>query len=489
MRRSVVLVFLPLAAACMWGQTLKLRPARPATEGSPSSETPIPVSPSIPLMLPAGTPLKVVLDEEVRVKDAGQPIRGKTTEPVYAFDKLLVPAGSQVLGRIAEIDPVSKRNRALAALNADFSPTKRLTVEFKELVLPDGRHLPIRTSVTPGSGGVLQFVPATESGNEGKLAQGKKVAKGKLAQARQNIKDQIASIKMQVHEPHKMHRLKRLALAQSPYRPQYIEAGTSFNADVQEPISFGSEQLQPETLTSIGTQPPSGSVVHAWLATPLNSATGRKGDTVEAVISQPLVVSDHLVLPEGSRIKGAVLQVRPARRFGRNGQLRIAFHEVEPPNGTEKKIEAALEGLEVSKQENLKLDSEGGAQVTTPKTRYLTTGIAVMLAASSASPDGDRFRHGTGGGGGGDIAGGTANGASGFKLVGAFVSAFSRSRIVATGFGSYGAAISIYSHFLARGRDVVYPKDMSMLLALGSREKQPPQHGASGEASGHQPGN
>jgi hypothetical protein len=38
--------------------------------------------------------------------------------------------------------------------------------------------------------------------------------------------------------------------------------------------------------------------------------------------------------------------------------------------------------------------------------------------------------------------------------------------------GTYGAATSIYSHFLARGKDVNYPKDMSMVLALGPRDKK-----------------
>jgi len=42
---------------------------------------------------------------------------------------------------------------------------------------------------------------------------------------------------------------------------------------------------------------------------------------------------------------------------------------------------------------------------------------------------------------------------------------------VASGFGFYGAAMSVYSHFLARGRDVVHPKDMSMMIGLGTREK------------------
>jgi hypothetical protein len=43
---------------------------------------------------------------------------------------------------------------------------------------------------------------------------------------------------------------------------------------------------------------------------------------------------------------------------------------------------------------------------------------------------------------------------------------------VATGFGAYGAARSVYSHFLAKGHDVVYPKNMSMMIALGTREKR-----------------
>jgi hypothetical protein len=31
----------------------------------------------------------------------------------------------------------------------------------------------------------------------------------------------------------------------------------------------------------------------------------------------------------------------------------------------------------------------------------------------------------------------------------------------------------VYDHFLARGRDVVYPKDMAMIIGLGTRAAQP----------------
>lgn len=456
------ILFLVIPVVSTSGQTLKHRPEKP-----PEATNPAP--PEIPLTVPAGTPLKVALDAEVRIRKVGQPIGGKTTEPIYSFDKLLVPAGTRVTGKISEIDDVPAKMRTLSAMDADFSPERKVRVEFDQLLMPDGRPLPIHTVVTP-SAGVLQFVPAKET-RKSKIDEGKAAAKGKISQARQQIQQQISDMKKQISEPDKMHRLKRFALAQSPYRPQYMDPGTSFNADVQEPLAFGSEQLKPEMVADIGTLPATGGVVHAWLTTPLDSAVSKKGDPVEAVVSQPLVISNKLYLPQGSELKGTVLQVRPARRFGRNGQLRITFHQVAPPNGVEQKIEATLEGLEAAKGENLALDAEGGAEVKAPKTRYLAAGVAVMLAATSSNPDGDH--DGVHGGANGGVGGGAANGALGFKLVGTLVGAFAHSQVLTAGFGAYGAARSIYSHFLARGRNVVYPKDMSMVLALGSNPRKP----------------
>ncbi len=365
----------------------------------------------------------------------------------------------------------------MAAMNGDFSPARQVHVDFRELVLGDGRHVPLQTDVSPGSGGVLQFVPASEKEQqEGKKDKARNAVSRQIGEAKKEVKQRWEAGKKQLHEPGKMHRLERLAVAQLPYHPQYMDPGTGFNADLRSPLDFGAEPLTPALLEHIGTAPPSGSVVHAVLVTPLGSVQSKKGDPVEAVITQPLVVSEHLFLPEGSRLKGSVLQARPARRFSRNGQLRIVFHQVVPPSGTEEKVEASLEGVEIAKGEHLQLDSEGGAEVTTPKTRYLTTAVAVMLASSSI---GDGHDHdGDMRSGGGDVGSGAANGASGFRLLGTIVGAFAHSRVVASGFGFYGAAISVYSHFLARGRDVVYPKDMSMMIGMGTREKQAQAAGA-----------
>ncbi len=475
LRRAVCTAGL-LLAANSWslGQTLKVRPpSEPDAKQAKQDDAPQPPEAppvTVAMSVPSGTPIKVALDSEVRIRSVGQPIHGKTTEPVYAFDKLLIPVGTPVSGTVSAIDAVPKKTRTLEAMDGNFSPVRRVHVQFDELILADGRHLSMHTVASPSPGGILRFVPASEKPANTNAVH--EAASKKVGAVRQQIRQSWADLQKQIHEPGKVHRLKRLAVAQLPVHPQYIDVGTSFNADLQQPLDFGTESVKPELLTSIGAPPPTGSVVHARLVTPLNSSTSKKGDVVEALITEPLVASDHLILPEGSIIRGSVMQVQPARRLARNGQLRILFREVAPPDGIAQKVETSLEGVAVGKNEHLKLDAEGGAQVTTPRTRYLTTGIQVMLAAASASPDGDRHLHGDGGGGG-DLGGSAANGASGFRFVGMIVGVLAHSRVVATGFGAYGAANSIYYHFLARGRDVVYPKDMAMVIGLGTRESKP----------------
>ena len=77
-------------------QTLKPRPPRgtqqneeaPGTQTEPNKVDASPVM--MPMNVDVGTPIKVAIDSEVRIRAVGQIIHGKTTEPVYAFDKLLI---------------------------------------------------------------------------------------------------------------------------------------------------------------------------------------------------------------------------------------------------------------------------------------------------------------------------------------------------------------------------------------------------------------
>jgi hypothetical protein len=280
----------------------------------------------------------------------------------------------------------------------------------------------------------------------------------------------------QVHEPGKMHKIERYAVAQLPVHPQYIDAGTVYFAELEQPLDFGTEPLTPEIAASIDTPPPPGSSVHVRLMTGLSSATARKDEEVEAVLSQPLFDGNRLVLPQGSRLEGSVVQARPARRLGRNGQLRMAFHKVVLPDGIEQKVEASLAGVQSGKGQDVTLDSEGGAEANSPKTRYLATGISVGLAFMSSLSD----RDAGGGGAGGDTNNRAAGGAGGFKLVGIALGALVHSQPLGMAMGAYGASMSVYTHFIARGRDLEFPKNTAMQIAIGTRASAPspgsPQH-------------
>jgi hypothetical protein len=371
---------------------------------------------------------------------------------------------------VTRIAHVSALKRTYAALDANFSPSRDVDITFDQLMLPDGRRLPIHTQVSPASQGVLQFATATEVKNQdkgNKKDAAVKLASAKASEAKQEINREWETAKMQVTTPGKMHRLKRLVIAQLPYHPQYFDAGTRFNAELLDPLNFGTEELTPEKVHMVGTTPAAGSVIHALLETPLSSATVQKGAAVEAVMTEPLITDNQLILPVGTHLKGSVLQAQPARRLRRNGQLRIVFHQIVPPKSAEQQVEASLEGVEVKNDENLSLDSEGGAQATTPKTRYLTTGISIALAASSFMSDADAGRSGQQSAG--EVGKGALNGASGFRVIGFVTGALIHSRALASTFGVYGASMSVYDNFLSRGHDVVYPKDTAMAIGFGSR--------------------
>ena len=444
-------------------------PSAPALSRRPTENAPD-ASATVALTVPKGTPVEVALDQEVRVRKAGESIGGHVVEPVYAFDKLVIPAGTRVTGEITRIESVSGGKRAMAALDADFSPSHKIQVAFSEFVTADGKRIAVRTSVMPGSGQVVQFVSAAAANSEKKGM--KDEAEKKTEEARRRAKQAWADAMKQVKAPGKIHRIERFAIAELPVHPQYIDAGTVYFAELEEPLDFGSEPLTREMAASIGTAPPDGAAVNARLVTPLSSAIANKGDEVEAVVTQPLFDGDRLILPQGSLMKGSVVQVQPARRMSRNGQLRFVFHDLVLPDGVEQKVDAILQGVQAGKADDVKLDAEGGAQASTPKTRYLQTAISVGLAAASLGGDADSKVANPAGNTSNRVAGG----AGGFKLVGMALGVAVKSRAFGYSMGGYGAGMSIYTHFVARGRDVVFAKNTAMEIGIATRKP-----GAAGE--------
>src|ERR1700681_2783405 len=306
-----------ITCTCTWTCTIGARieaqevPIPQLTPGSarkPAAETNKLAEPAPPqtvaLTVAKGAPLQVALDQEIRVKKVGQPVHARIVEPVYAFDHIVVPVGSEVIGEITKIESLSNGKRTLGVLNADFTRLRKVEVGFHELVLPDGRRFPLHASVAPGSGQVIDLVTAANE-KEKKNAVTDAASK-KITEAKQQAHQQWDNAMKQLKTPGKIQRLERYGEAQLPVHRQYIPAGTVYFAELVDPLDFGSVVMTVPMASSIGSDLPDGSVVHARLVTPLSSATSHKGQDIEAVLSQPLMDGDRLILPQGSRLKGTV---------------------------------------------------------------------------------------------------------------------------------------------------------------------------------------
>src|SRR4029077_8348852 len=75
----------------------------------------------LPLTVDKDFPLKVSLTEKVRSK-LNEPVNGKIVDAVYALDREVIPAGTQILGKVTALRSVGKWKRLSSMLGGDFTP-------------------------------------------------------------------------------------------------------------------------------------------------------------------------------------------------------------------------------------------------------------------------------------------------------------------------------------------------------------------------------
>jgi hypothetical protein len=406
-------------------------------------------------------------------------VHGRLTDPVFAFDREVAPPGSEVIGKVVKLVPVDGRRRAAAILAGDFTPLRNPQIEFDTLVLKDGRNIPLKTEVMPGSSEVVRFEDS----------HGKK--KGRIAQAKEAARDRIQAEKRSVIDavktPGKLQRIGDALMARLPYHPQSWPAGTRLNADILDPLDFGTANVSDTELSAAGQALPSDGILHARLTTSLDSHTATAGALVEAVLSQPLFSQDHkLLYPVGSLLSGRVLQVRAARSWHRNGLLRFAFDDIQAPANTVtvvaasdprrepraqkhliQRFEGQLQGIGVSGNQKVAMDSEGGTKATSSKTRFIAPAVTLMLAGRGLDHDPVR-QNGVPTGSYQSTAGGQAiGGAVGFGLIGAGLGEISPPFSAALGF--YGAGWAVYSNIVGPGHNVIFPAQTPIEVRFGSR--------------------
>ena len=432
----------------------------------------------VDLVVDAGRPLRIALDQRVNVKHAGQPITGTLIDPLYAYDRIVVPAGTVVRGHVEALEPEPKLARIQSLAAGDFSPHHRVVIQFDILALADGRELPIRTRVGGSAEHVTLRVAAaaaSEQSDDDEAHQGvtgrvrETVAQEKQA-AIQKARGALAAIR----SPGKKERAEAALIGRLPYHPLYLSRGTVYAAELLAPLEFGS--AMPSAVAPPGSMPAAESILNARLVTPLDSANTSRGSSIEAIVTEPVFSADHqLVLPEGSRLIGEVTSAAAARRFHRSGQLRFLFESVQPPQQDAGQLLASLYSVQVADGDAVDVDEEGGARARDSKKRFIAPALAVLALRASTHREARRMDNDADDSLGPRPAGGPGSrglgGFFGWGLAGAAISQISRPAGVA--FASVGIARTVYRSVFGKGHDVTFPADTMIQLQLAPGPARP----------------
>jgi hypothetical protein len=404
------------------------------------------------VQIPSTTPLSVELLQHVPMR-TGEPLEGRLLYPVYVENRIAVPAGTVLRGSVIQLD--SDRSRRIhSRLRGDFTPFHVPVVRFDQLVLPDGALQPIVSNSAKDGVPILRLSPPPGKPKGSFIRR-------QIAEEKQRLKDAAAL----VTKPGRADRLVQFIYTQLPYHPERIETATSWTVELTQPLDLTvkndpqeggtdpvvheeSKQRVKAKLDAI--KPPSDQNIEwrlrAYLQQTISSAHEKPGDTFQALVAEPVFDANHILLvPEGSVLAGQITQAKAARSFGRQGKLRFRFRELKFPTGFSQPVEGTLAGADSNKSANLQMDSEGGVQ---PKSqnRVIAPLVLTLLAGRALDDDGSQVAH-------------SAVASNGFGIVGRIVGMAASSRNVAAGIGIYGAALSIYDLWLARGHDVVFVKN------------------------------
>jgi hypothetical protein len=407
------------------------------------------------VVLAAGTPLFVRGDARVKMR-VGQVVRGHLVFDVYAGSVLVLPKDSVVTGEVMSLTP-DKSHRLEARLRGDFTPFSTPVVRFTRATLPDGREVPLSLEDARDGAPLLNLTPPVHRG--GFFRQG-------YAMVTTMAKDRIHV----VTGPDKRDRLVDFLYTQLPDHPQFIAKGTAWTTEVAQNAEVAAESEAASRQTAELVQKPgspqaaaSGWVIEANLKQELSSKDVKAGDAITAVVATPVFNPDGTVaVPQGSLLSGNVTKAKAAGRFGRGGDLRFDFRELQLPHEEQKRnVQTSIVGVASTGDSGLALDSEGG---TKPKPQDKLAVPLILLALASRPLDHDHGGHGFGR---------NAVASNSLGVAGFIVGTAGGWRNVAAGIGYYGAALSIWNRWIKRGTEVKFAKDTRLVLRTNVRRSEP----------------
>jgi hypothetical protein len=398
---------------------------------------------SAPVVLPSGTPFAVTIQKNAKMKKDAV-VRGELLYAVYDHDRLVLPAKTVVTGSVVELTPDHTR-RVHARLRGDFTPFHVPVVRFDAVTMPDGTVVPLVTGTATNGAPVYRLVaPAPRKGGL--------VAKG-VGALKQGVSDRLKVIT----GPDKGDRFMQFVYSQLPYHPERIVKNTAWTVETAEPVTLPVKSgAVPEAAVVAADAAPKTWIVQAYLAEPMSSATSKAGEAIRAVVAEPILNSDGgVVVPQGAVLTGAVTAAKPARSFGRVGQLRFSFREMTLPGAEPVAVQAQVTGADGA--EDMAMTSEGEVKPK-PKDKIAVPLILIGLAFRPLDQDNGRHRLRK------DAAGSNSVG-----LIGFIVGTAARQPNLAAGLGFYGAAISVYERYLRKGKEVAFAKDTRVVIQTTGR--------------------
>jgi hypothetical protein len=407
-------------------------------------QQPPPPDPSASLAVPADVPLRIEVTRTLTLK-TGQPFRGRLIEPVYGPNRLLLPAGSMAEGVVSDTPAADRSTRVNAKLDGDFTPQRVPVIRVTQLVLPSGAALSVNAVGGMRNAATISFARHPQKNSI-------------VARVKGMLHEKIQQAHDTAHDQHKGDRVKQLLYNQLPYHPQRVWAGSQFDAVLREPLPLPVSAAS-APMPAAGSVDLTSGTMQARLTSGISSESAKQGDPVTAVLVRPFCDSKgQMMLPEGTPLRGLVLQARHARSFARTGHLRFVFRSIDTPaaqNAAAQHIEGRLSSIQGQKNQNIALDEEGGTRAQPDNGRFLAPLVLAAMAAASTDDDGGIARQGV-----------TSNG---FGLVARVVTMAASSRNASTGFAAFATAKSVYRRYIARGHEVSFPTNTEMAIDLSKR--------------------
>ena len=396
------------------------------------------------ITLPAGTQLPVSIPGHLPMR-SGQPLRATLLYPVYAGNRLILPAGTPVNGTVVALTP-DHPVRARARLGLDFTPFVNPIVRFDSIVLANGTTVPISTGTVQNGAPIYRLVapPPVKGGLFAHL----------YAQAKVAATDRIHVIT----GPDKADRATQFLFHQLPYHPQRIAKATAWTAETSAPVELPSPGPDARPAPLPADRDPDTTptwLLNGYLTTPISSETSKPGQKISATVAEPILNPDgSIAVPQGSLLTGEVTQARPARKLSRAGELKFSFRQIQFPGHEAQSVRASLKGADSASEAQLAMDSEGQVKPK-PQDKLAVPLILLALAARPLDQDGGRHHH---------QLGKDAVASNSLGLLGFILGTAAQRPNLAAGIGYYGAALSIYQRIFAKGKPVTFSQDTRVIL-------------------------